>query len=78
MLILGVGYGWDALARSDWLGRCTIHYWGEIDTHGFAVLEQLRSRLERVESFLMDRDTLLVHEALRGDDTDQVVHDLPR
>lgn len=77
-VIFGAGYGWDALARAQWLQGCTIHYWGDIDTHGFAILDQLRSRLANVDSFLMDRKTLMAHEAYWGQEDNQVLHDLPR
>ena len=66
IVIFGAGYGWDALARATWLQRCPIHYWGDIDTNGFAILAQLRARFAHVESFLMDRATLLAHESLWG------------
>jgi hypothetical protein len=33
----------------------------DLDTHGFAILSQLRARLPHVESMLMDRATLLEH-----------------
>jgi hypothetical protein len=75
--IFGAGYGWDALSRAEWLSRCSIHYWGDIDTHGFAILDQLRRRFAHVESFLMDRATLMAHQSLWGNEPDQVVHDLP-
>jgi len=78
IVVFGAGYGWDALAKAEWLNRCTIYYWGDIDTHGFAILHQLRSRFDRVESFLMDRSTLIAHESLWGEETEQVMHDLPR
>ena len=77
IVVFGAGYGWDALARCRWLTGCTIHYWGDIDTHGFAILAQLRSRFGHVASFLMDRATLMAHEALWGMEADQVLHDLP-
>jgi len=63
MVIFGAGYGFDMLRHAEWLKRCHIHYWGDIDTHGFAILDQLRSQFEHVESFLMDRATLLAFEA---------------
>ena len=66
IVIFGAGYGWEALARAEWLQRCPIHYWGDIDTNGFAILAQLRARFAHVESFLMDRATLLAHESLWG------------
>ena len=66
IVVFGAGYGWEALARAEWLQRCPIHYWGDIDTNGFAILAQLRARFAHVESLLMDRATLLAHEALWG------------
>jgi hypothetical protein len=77
IVVFGAGYGWDALARAEWLWRCSIHYWGDIDTHGFSILDRLRRRFVHAVSFLMDRPTLMAHEALWGSEPDQVVHDLP-
>lgn len=76
-VVFGAGYGWDALSRAKWLERCSIYYWGDIDTHGFAILDHFRRRFEHVESFLMDRATLMAHQSLWGSEPDQVVHDLP-
>lgn len=78
MVIFGAGYGFEALARADWLRRCTLHYWGDIDTHGFAILDQLRSHFPQVQSFLMDRQTLLAHETHWGTEPAQLCRDLPR
>ena len=78
MAIFGAGYGFDALAQASWLSGCRIHYWGDIDTHGFAILDQLRSKFAHVQSFLMDRSTLMAHESLWGAEPDQVTHDLSR
>jgi hypothetical protein len=78
MVIFGAGYGWDALARVTWLQQQKLHYWGDIDTHGFAILDQLRSRFPYVDSLLMDRATLLAHEAHWGREAEPVQHDLPR
>lgn len=78
IVVFGAGYGWDALTRADWLTHCMMHYWGDIDTHGFAILDQLRSRFKHAASFLMDRATLMAHQELWGEEIDQVVHDLPR
>jgi hypothetical protein len=49
------------LARIEWLHRTGLHYWGDIDTRGFAILNRLREHLPHVQSFLMDRETLLEH-----------------
>ncbi len=62
IVIFGAGYGFEMLAQAAWLRRCAIHYWGDIDTHGFAILDQLRAHLPHTESFLMDRETLMAHE----------------
>ena len=78
IVIFGAGYGWDALSRSDWLKNCSIHYWGDIDTHGFAILDQLRGRFEHVTSFLMDRKTLDAHTAVWGTEDKPLVADLHR
>ena len=40
-----------------------LYYWGDIDTHGFRILDLLRSRLPDVRSLLVDRATLLAHDA---------------
>lgn len=76
--IFGAGYGWDALARAGWLQRCELHYWGDIDTHGFAILDQLRGHFPHTASLLMDRETLLAHRALWGEEPQPIRHDLPR
>ena len=36
-------------------------YWGDIDTHGFAILDRLRAWLPQTRSVMMDRETLLAH-----------------
>ena len=66
IVIFGAGYGWDSLSRARWLDRCMIHYWGDIDTHGFAILNALRGNFAAVNSFLMDRATLDAHASLWG------------
>ena len=66
MVVFGAGYGFDSLRRAQWLSRCRLFYWGDIDTHGFAILDELRSHFGRVESFLMDRATFDEFEPLWG------------
>ncbi len=78
IVLFGCGYGWTALADADWLFRRVIRYWGDIDTNGFAILDQLRSRFPHVSSFLMDRETLQAHEAHWGQEPTQKSHDLHR
>jgi hypothetical protein len=66
IVIFGLGYGVEPLAAIPWLQGRTIHYWGDIDTHGFAILSRLRSHLPLTRSFLMDRNTLDAHGSLCG------------
>ena len=77
IVVFGAGYGWEALARAAWLQRCRLHYWGDIDTHGFAILDHLRCHFPHAASLLMDRQTLLAHRAHWGEEPDPVRHDLP-
>ncbi|HOZ71249.1 MAG TPA: DUF2220 domain-containing protein [Spirochaetales bacterium] len=60
-VILGGGYGFSQLADAAWLRGPRLRYWGDLDTHGFAILDQFRSAFPEAESFLMDRITLLEH-----------------
>jgi hypothetical protein len=64
IVVFGLGYALDRLANATWLKDHTIHYWGDIDTHGFAMLDRLRVYFPHVRSLLMDRQTLLVHRTL--------------
>jgi hypothetical protein len=64
LIIFGLGYSLDLLAGSEWLSDREIHYWGDIDTHGFAMLDRLRAMFPVAQSLLMDRETLLAHRPL--------------
>ena len=57
----GKGFEVDHVGRLPWLSDAEIVYWGDIDTHGFAILDRLRAWLPATRSVLMDRDTLLTH-----------------
>jgi hypothetical protein len=63
-VIMGGGYGFSQLAGTAWLRGPRLRYWGDLDTHGFAILDQFRSVFPEAESFLMDRATLLGHREL--------------
>ena len=65
-MIFGSGYGFENLASVKWMRDRVIHYWGDIDTHGFAILNQLRGFFPDVASLLMDQETLMEHQALWG------------
>ena len=78
MVIFGAGYGFDALAEATWLQDKAIIYWGDIDTHGFAILDQLRSHFPASRSLLMDRETLLAHRSLCVEEDTRTLRDLTR
>ena len=78
LVIFGAGYGFEMLAQAAWLSHCRVHYWGDIDTHGFAILDQLRAHFEHVESLLMDHATLLAFKAQWGKEEKQTLRGLPR
>ncbi|MFZ7127516.1 MAG: DUF3322 domain-containing protein [Desulfobacterales bacterium] len=78
MVVFGAGYGFDMLARARWLHDRRICYWGDIDTHGFAILDQLRGHFPHARSFLMDRNTLMAHRNLWGREPRQENRELTR
>ncbi|HEX6453332.1 MAG TPA: Wadjet anti-phage system protein JetD domain-containing protein [Trebonia sp.] len=61
IVIFGGGYAIDVLESLSWLASLDVVYWGDIDTHGFAILNRLRRRFPHTRSMLMDRATLLAH-----------------
>ena len=61
MVIFGGGYAVDVLESLAWLAALDVIYWGDIDTHGFAILNRLRHHVPQARSILMDRSTLLAH-----------------
>jgi hypothetical protein len=61
IVIFGGGYAVDVLEPLGWLTGLELVYWGDIDTHGFAILNRLRRRFGHARSTLMDRATLLAH-----------------
>jgi len=63
LLIFGGGYAVSRVAGLRWLDAVPLYYWGDIDTHGFRILDLLRAGFPHTRSLLMDRATLLAHEA---------------
>jgi hypothetical protein len=64
LVVYGRGYAVELLAECEWLKERTVRYWGDIDTHGFSMLDRVRSALPNVVSLLMDSETLLSHRSL--------------
>lgn len=59
----GKGHAAVLLRSVPWLQQRAVHYWGDIDTNGFAILARLRAGLPHTNSILMDRETLHAHQA---------------
>jgi hypothetical protein len=66
LAIYGGGYGFSSLRDAGWLRNCEVLYWGDLDTHGFQILDQLRAVHPHVVSLMMDEATLLAHRDVWG------------
>ena len=71
VVFMGLGYGVGALARLPWLAGADCIYWGDLDTHGLAILDRARACLPNVVSALMDESTLLKNRDLWVQEKDQ-------
>ncbi len=76
MVIIGLGYALSCLSSICWMKDRAIWYWGDMDTHGFAMLDQIRHYFPQTRSFLMDEATLLTHKALWGTEPTPTHRDL--
>lgn len=56
--VFGGGNAIPLLAGAAWLGESRIHYWGDMDQHGFAILGQMRVIFPNTKSLLMDAASL--------------------
>lgn len=74
----GAGFDVLRLGRLPWLRDCDVVYWGDLDTHGFVILDRLRSQFSHVRSVLMDLETLTSHESQWTTDTSPSRADLER
>jgi hypothetical protein len=61
VVLWGRGFDVDKVGRLPWLADVAVDYWGDLDTHGFAILDRLRACLPQTRSVLMDRRTLMAH-----------------
>ena len=69
--IFGHGYPVDLLGKLPWLCSVPCYYWGDIDTHGFAILDRARRYIPQIQSILMDESTLFDHRDLWSFEPDQ-------
>lgn len=78
LVVFGAGSGLEHLADVPWLADVPVHYWGDIDTHGFAILDQLRGVVPHAESLMMNSETLLAHRLYWGVEGTPARRDLHR
>ena len=71
VVIMQLGYGVDVLGRLPWVAKAHCVYWGDLDTHGFAILNRARNYLPELKSVLMDEETLCSHHDLWVEEKDQ-------
>lgn len=68
LVIFGLGYGLSTLFDIAWLAAQPLYYWGDIDTHGYAMLNRLRARFPHTQSMLMDETTLTACREFWGEE----------
>jgi hypothetical protein len=78
VVLWGRGYDADRPASLSWLSDASVLYWGDLDTHGFSILNRVRTWLPQTESVLMDRETLLEHRGRWVTEPAPTVVALPR
>ena len=71
LIIWGAGYCFEHLSAARWLREKKIYYWGDIDTHGLAILSEFRGHFPQAVSLLMDEETLLAHRHLWAEEAKQ-------
>lgn len=64
VVLHGNGYSVAELMQLPWVQRSRVLYWGDLDSHGFAILHRARCHHPHVTSVLMDEATLLAHRDL--------------
>ena len=72
--IMKLGNAVSALGSVPWLKSIPAVYWGDIDTHGFAILDRARKALPQLRSVLMDEATTLGFQNLWGTEPTQTTN----
>lgn len=75
--IWGGGFAVTLLGGTDWLADKQLYYWGDLDAHGFLILNQCRKQFPQTQSLLMDRATFDAHKHLVSQGETTPVVDLP-
>ncbi|PPU92709.1 Wadjet anti-phage system protein JetD domain-containing protein [Xanthomonas albilineans] len=58
LVLMARGYAVDYVRAIEWLRPLPLYYWGDIDTHGLAILHRLRRHAPQTVALLMDETTL--------------------
>ncbi|WP_175637472.1 Wadjet anti-phage system protein JetD domain-containing protein [Sinomonas mesophila] len=58
IVVHGSGYAVERISRLPWVETARLVYWGDLDTHGFAILNRLRAQALLPHTVLMDLATL--------------------
>ena len=67
-----LGNAVSVIKQLTWLQACRLCiYWGDIDTHGFFILNQARRIVPAIRSLMMDETTLLNHKHLWAREAEQ-------
>lgn len=64
VVLHGQGYAVDRLGSLPWVRSAGVLYWGDLDSHGLAILNRLRAQPLAVRTVLMDLATLDGHRHL--------------
>lgn len=64
VVIHGSGYAVDRLGKIPWVRDGRVVYWGDLDSHGFGILNRVRATCVDVSTALMDLATLADFEDL--------------
>lgn len=75
--IWGGGFAVTLLGGTNWLHNKQLYYWGDLDAHGFLILDQCRKYFPQTQSLLMDRATFDAHKHLKGNGETTSITELP-
>ena len=77
--LMKLGHSIGVIRELPWLRSARVIYWGDIDTHGYVMLDRARAVVPNLESLLMGESTFLAHRSLWGREPEQhAVVELPR
>jgi hypothetical protein len=77
LVIFGLGYGLESLFSAEWLSHVELYYWGDLDSHGFAMLARLRRHFPELQSILMDPETFDAHVSLQILEPSPITGEIP-